>query len=507
MKTRIIYLCLLVIFSTTGCISKNARKGINGNKNIVTRTIQVDDFEEIHLGSNIESAKSINPFNKKNRAICNYTQTDGASSLEISMDENLFDLLDIENKDHKLIIKAKSGKKICPTHLVLNTSSKNLKEAGISGSIDFIADQPLQLTNTSFYISGVGDVKLADLSCDTFKVAISGVGNIYLNGNIKKGKYSVSGVGHVYAFDCPVEDLECEVSGVGGMEVNATQKLDASTSGVGSVKYKGNPEHKISLLFLICGLFLVSSCIPTQTIKGDGNITTENIPVSEYDCLELEGGGMVVNYTQSDAPEGLEIKTDRNIFEKYEFNVENHKLKIRPKKEFRKHTNFRPTEFMVTANSRNLKKLAAAGSTHVNINSPLQAEEFEAGLAGSGIIQFHDTASFTNLKIEIAGSGDFVGHKVYCEELNGDMAGSNTIVLGGTVGIAEFSIAGSGTVRAFDCTMDELECKIAGSGDIEAFVVNKIKAEIAGSGSVKYKGDPQDIQKKVMGSGKIEKVE
>ena len=67
--------------------------------------------------------------------------------------------------------------------------------------------------------------------------------------------------------------------------------------------------------------------------------------------------------------------------------------------------------------------------------------------------------------------------------------------------------AGSGTVRAFDCNMDELECKIAGSGDIEASVVNKIKAEIAGSGSVKYKGDPQDIQKKVMGSGKIEKVE
>ena len=262
-------------------------------------------------------------------------------------------------------------------------------------------------------------------------------------------------------------------------------------------------------IIYLCLLVILSTtgCIPTQTIKGDGNITTENIPVSEYDCLELEGGGMVVNYTQSDAPEGLEIKTDRNIFEKYEFNVENHKLKIRPKKEFRKHTNFRPTEFMVTANSRNLKKRAAAGSTHVNINSPLQAEEFEAGLAGSGIIQFHDTASFTNLKIEIAGSGDFVGHKVYCEELNGDMAGSNTIVLGGTVGIAEFSIAGSGTVRAFDCTMDELECKIAGSGDIEASVVNKIKAEIAGSGSVKYKGDPQDIQKKVMGSGKIEKVE
>lgn len=264
---------------------------------------------------------------------------------------------------------------------------------------------------------------------------------------------------------------------------------------------------KISFLFLISGLFLLNGCIPTQTIKGDGNITTENIPVSTYDCLEVEGEGIVVNYTQSDAPEGLQVKTDRNIFEKYEFNVEDHKLKIHPKKEFRKHTNFRPTEFMVTANSRNLATLEAAGNNHININSPLHAESFKAGLAGSGIIQLHDTASFTSLKIEIAGSGDFVGHKISCEELDGEMAGSNTIVLGGNAGIAEFSIAGSGTVRAFECTMDELECNIAGSGDIEASVASRINAKIAGSGSVKYKGDPQDIQKDIMGSGKIEKVE
>ncbi len=216
---------------------------------------------------------------------------------------------------------------------------------------------------------------------------------------------------------------------------------------------------------------------------------------------------MVVNYTQSDAPEGLEIKTDRNIFEKYEFNVENHKLKIRPKKRIQETYEFPSDRVHGYGQLPQSKETSGGRQYPCKYKFPLQAEEFEAGLAGSGIIQFHDTASFTNLKIEIAGSGDFVGHKVYCEELNGDMAGSNTIVLGGTVGIAEFSIAGSGTVRAFDCTMDELECKIAGSGDIEAFVVNKIKAEIAGSGSVKYKGDPQDIQKKVMGSGKIEKVE
>lgn len=265
--------------------------------------------------------------------------------------------------------------------------------------------------------------------------------------------------------------------------------------------------RKISALFLIGSLFLLSSCFPQQTIKGDGNIVTEDVSISEYDCLEIAGGSMVVDYTQTDAPEALQIKTDQNIFDKYEFIVDGRTLKIRPKREFRRHTNFRPTEFMITTNSRNLKKLETAGNTHINMNSPLRANDFEAGLAGSGIIQFHDTATFTQLKINIAGSGEFVGKHIFADKLEGEMAGSNTIVLGGVLGTADFSIAGSGTVRAFDCTMDKLKCKVAGSGDIEVSVISSIDAEIAGSGTVRYKGDPQDIKKKTMGSGKIEKVE
>lgn len=261
-----------------------------------------------------------------------------------------------------------------------------------------------------------------------------------------------------------------------------------------------------SLLLLSC-LFALSGCFPEQTIKGDGNIVSQIVPISEYDRLEVEGGSMVVNYTQADAPEALEIKTDQNIFEKYEFKVDDYTLKIRPKKEYRRNTHFRPSEFMITTNSRKLQKIATSGNTHTNINSPIQAENFEANLAGNGIIQLNDSSSFTKLKIDIAGSGDFVGKRIHCEQLNGKMAGSNTIVLGGNTGMAEFYIAGSGTVRAFDCTMDELRCKVAGSGDIEATVVNSIDAKIAGSGTIKYKGNPHEINKNIMGSGKIEKVE
>lgn len=264
---------------------------------------------------------------------------------------------------------------------------------------------------------------------------------------------------------------------------------------------------KSIFLSLSCSLLVLSGCIQTRTIQGDGNVVTQTIDISDYDVLEIEGATIVTNYTQTDTSSALEIKTDQNIFEKYEFKMDENKLKIRPKKEFRNHTNFQPTEFVVTTHSRALKKFAGAGNITFNANSPLQANELEVDMAGSGTIQINDTATFTKLKVEIAGSGEFRGMKIDAREMKGDIAGSNTFNLGGNIGKAEFSIAGSGRVNAFDCTIDNLECNIAGSGDIAATVTTSIRAKIAGSGSVKYKGNPQDIKKSVMGSGSIEKVE
>lgn len=231
---------MLVILSATSCIS--TEKGVKGNKNLVTRAIQVDDFDEISLSSKIESVRGINPLNKKNFGVFNYTQTQNPPSLEITMDENLFDLLDIKSANRKLTIRTKENQKIYPSGIIINGSSKDLIKVEVSGCINFVAEEPLRLTKTAFNVSGVADVTLADVSCDDFKVDLSGVGNIYLTGSIQKGRYNVSGVGHVYAFDCPVENLRCDVSGVGGMEVNAVQSLEANASGVGNIKYKGNPE-------------------------------------------------------------------------------------------------------------------------------------------------------------------------------------------------------------------------------------------------------------------------
>lgn len=237
MKAKI-SLLIVGILCTLNCMSADV---IKGNGTIVTKTIPVENFTEVDLGSEIEARQVGNPFSSKEFPVFNYTQNSGSASLKITTDENLFDHLAIIQDNGKLKIRGKSGK-IRPSQLTIYGTSQDLQKIHINGCMDFIAGTSVILNKAYLSISGVGSVKLSALTCDNFKCDLSGVGKLYLTGQIKEANFNVSGVGRVYAFDCPVEQLKCDVSGVGSMEVNATQSIRANTSGVGSIKYKGNPE-------------------------------------------------------------------------------------------------------------------------------------------------------------------------------------------------------------------------------------------------------------------------
>jgi hypothetical protein len=52
----------------------------------------------------------------------------------------------------------------------------------------------------------------------------------------------VTGVGSVSNGELVSEKCRASVTGVGAAEVNVTQELDASVSGVGKISYEGNPR-------------------------------------------------------------------------------------------------------------------------------------------------------------------------------------------------------------------------------------------------------------------------
>lgn len=243
MKTRILWIAVCSLWCTLSCF---ATEKIKGDGNIITRTIPVEDFDRIVLGDNIEPKG--NPFGgKKKYPTFNYMQTLGTASLQITMDENLFSVLDIIQTKGEIKIQTKNNRvKIQPTQLKISGSSRELSYVGISGCMNFISENQLKSDKLEMAVSGVGDITIEDFTCDELSCNVSGVGNIYLSGKVKSARYGVSGVGKVYAFDCQVENLRCDVSGVGGMQVWATESLKANASGVGGIKYKGDPKTELN---------------------------------------------------------------------------------------------------------------------------------------------------------------------------------------------------------------------------------------------------------------------
>ncbi len=236
----------LTVLLALGITATSAADRVKGNGTIVTRTIRVDDFHTLRLGNNIESSaqtvgRNIFKKDKGNTPAFYYTQSAGAASLEVTMDENLFNWLDIDQQGTTISIRSREKyTKLQPTELIIRGRSAKLNEVEVSGCMNFNAESTLDMESLRISVSGVADIRLDQLACGALTCDVSGVGNAYLTGRVGTGNFNVSGVGKVFAFDCAVKELSCELSGVGKMEVNATSHLSASTSGVGNIRYKGS---------------------------------------------------------------------------------------------------------------------------------------------------------------------------------------------------------------------------------------------------------------------------
>ncbi|MDR1403179.1 MAG: DUF2807 domain-containing protein [Tannerellaceae bacterium] len=261
------------------------------------------------------------------------------------------------------------------------------------------------------------------------------------------------------------------------------------------------------LILIACLLLIMNSCNPFHTIiRGDGNLVTRTLTLDDYDVIEASHS-MKITYVQSEDIPALTVTTDQNIMEKYIFQVNGTKLEIKPKDEYRRTTNFLPTQFTVTTHSKGLKKADLAGSITFDLDSLFTGNDLEINLAGSGTINLNDQVTVHDLKAGLAGSATFNAYRLKGNDFDGNIAGSGKLNLGGIMTKATFEIAGSGIVRAFDLQVEDLACNIAGSGDVEISVSNSISADIAGSGRIKHKGDPQIIRKEIAGSGSIKKMD
>lgn len=233
---------------------------------------------------------------------------------------------------------------------------------------------------------------------------------------------------------------------------------------------------KKSILFL--AFLACSFIVNAQKIKGNGNMTTITRSTSDYDGIKCAGS---FDYILVAGTEGnITLEGEENLLEYIVTEVKGGNLIVK------------------TENNVNLR--TSKGKT-IKITIPFK-DINNVSLAGSGDLWNEDKITSTNLDVALAGSGDVVLN-VEASSIVGKLAGSGDLTLKGNTNELEAKVSGSGDFHGFNLQSNHTNVAVAGSGDAEVVSNISLKARVAGSGDIEYRGNPKTEDTKVAGSGSI----
>ena len=182
---------------------------IEPSNEIVTKTYKLSPFEEVNMNcfGSVELIQS--------------DEKDG--TVELTAPENYIEFYSFESKGNKLDIGFKK---------------RNINIDGTKNKIKVYTNDLIKIQN-----SGAASIRMDKLDTDKLTVVNSGVGEIRVAGITDDADLINSGVGSIVADNLKALNVKANVSGVGSISCYASEKLDGSVSGVGSLKYAGHPKH------------------------------------------------------------------------------------------------------------------------------------------------------------------------------------------------------------------------------------------------------------------------
>lgn len=144
-------------------------------------------------------------------------------------------------------------------------------------------------------------------------------------------------------------------------------------------------------------------------------------------------------------------------------------------------------------------------SSHHSINVYITAPDVNSlGIYGSGDLKIiGKLSSKDSIRISISGSGTVSG-ELNAPVVAASIAGAGDIKVRGKTRDLKVSIAGSGDYDGFDLMAENTNVSIVGSGDAHVYASKALRVSTAGSGDVTYAGDPE-VHSSIMGSGAVKK--
>ena len=216
MKIQHILISAALVISVIGCGVVDPDEDIIGSGPVVSRTVSVDNFQQISSSGIAEIHVSVGE----------------SQQLTLSAQKEILDVMTQEVIDKKLILDFKDD-------------------------VNITTDKEIRI-----------DISIPAL----LSVQSAGIGNVWLTGETQETLHiDLAGAGDLHAFDLEVNDCSIALLGTGSAYVQALESLSVAILGAGNVYYKGSPE--IDLYITGSGSLVSRNQYPVLAIPIKKNIT------------------------------------------------------------------------------------------------------------------------------------------------------------------------------------------------------------------------------------------
>jgi hypothetical protein len=231
-------------------------------------------------------------------------------------------------------------------------------------------------------------------------------------------------------------------------------------------------KHSISFIGIVALCILLFSSCSFTCLPGEGAIITQEIDLDLITGVHLDSSvDIELRYGKH---QKVEVSGHANHIALLSKTVSGDTWTV----DFKE--NICTDDFKVYITLPLIARVDIDGSGDVHSATPMQAEDLDLEIDGSGNINLQLSASHIHVRID--GSGD--------------------VTLKGNAQSVDADIEGSGNFYARNIEVEDADVSIDGSGDAIVTVSDKLDASIRGSGSIKYTGNPK-VSSSIKGSGEV----
>lgn len=226
--------------------------------------------------------------------------------------------------------------------------------------------------------------------------------------------------------------------------------------------------------FYIISLFFISisfqSCVVVTGKKGNGNVTKENRPVSEFSGIK-SSAGIDVLITQGNENQ-IVVETDENLQKYIETEIENDVLKIYPSTSIR-----RSKALKVHVTCTNIENLTASSASSIRSVSEIKSRNLSVETSSGATA----TLEILSENIEISTS-----------------SGSDVKITGQTLNLNAQSSSGS---KIYAINLQAVNCiaKASSGSNIYVNVKDKLEASASSGADIRFSGNPRVSTKESSG--------